>query len=180
MRRLLLIALLVAGCSGASATVAPSTAPPAAPSAASHSFGTSAPTATLSMAPPTPDITALASTYLQIASPANAELNTCVTNYQISLNDAETQSALAICRDAYASITNGLAAVNWGPVQPEVDDLTGAIAKAQLVLDEWKPSASLEEGASYERALQTAMADVTGAAAVLRSALKSAQASQPG
>jgi hypothetical protein len=176
MRRLLLIALVVAGCSSASATVAPSTASTAIPSAASQSSATSAPTVPIASA--TPDIKALASTYLQLSSAANAKLDVCNPGMQSS-DLATVKSALGVCIDAFAGMNNGLAAVSWGPVQPKVDDLISADAKAILALNSMKSSASLTDMASYVAALQTATGDVAGASAVLRAALGLPQVSQP-
>lgn len=178
MRRLLLIALVVAGCSSASATVAPSTASTAVPPAASQSSTTAAPTAALPMASATPDIKTLASTYLQIASAANAKIDTCNTGMQ-STDLATVKAALGTCIDVYTGMTNGLAAVNWGPVQPKVDDLISADAKVKLVLTEMKGAASIAEMASYNGALQTASGDSAGAIAVLRAALGLPQVAQP-
>ncbi len=178
MRRFFLIALVVAGCSGASATVAPSRAPTAIPSAASQSSATPSPTAALPMASATPDIKTLASTYLQIAGAANAKMDTCNAAFQ-STDLATVKAALGTCIDVYTGMTNGLAAVNWGPVQPKVDDLISADAKVKLVLTEMEGEASIAGMASYNGALQTASGDSVGAIAVLRAALGLPQVAEP-
>jgi hypothetical protein len=76
-------------------------------------------------------------------------------------------------------MTNGLAAVNWGPVQPKVDDLISADAKVKLVLTEMEGEASIAGMASYNGALQTASGDSVGAIAVLRAALGLPQVAEP-
>lgn len=89
------------------------------------------------------------------------------------------KAALGTCIDVYTGMTNGLAAVNWGPVQPKVDALISADAKVKLVLTEMKGAANIADMASYNGALATATGDMVGAVAVLRAALGLPQAPQP-
>jgi hypothetical protein len=123
-----------------------------------------------------PAMAALGSGYLQLAAVANQKLDTCSAG--LSSSDLTTvKTAVATCIDADAAFTNGLAATNWGPAQPQVNDLISAIAKQKLVFGEMESASSIADMNAFTDALQTADGDVAGAVAVLRAALGLPQSS---
>ena len=173
MHRLLLVALVVAGCSGASATISPS------PTAQLPATPTAQPSVSASASP---DIAALASKYLEIVGVANPKIDACNSGVQAGENSSDlaaVKASLQICIDAFAGMTDSLAAVNWGPVQPKVDNVIAAIAKTKAVVNDMTSSASIAEVKSHSSALVSADGDLAAAVAVLRVALGLPQAPQP-
>ncbi len=159
---LLVVAFLVAGCSGATTSTVQS----------SPTLAAATPVASS-----TPDAAALASAYLSLAAVGNKKLDDCWVGMQ-STDIATVKVALADCTDANSGFMDGLAAVNWGALQSKVDALTAALAKEKAILANMERATSIAGVNTYNAQFYVADSEVGDAAAVLRVALGLPQASQ--
>ena len=167
MKRLAILAtivLAVSACGGvASSASAPAVSSPTAAIQATPTGPGASPTIAMSL---------FADQYTAIASESNAALTKCSADLTAAGNDlAKAKVAAGECLSAVSQYEADLGASQWGPVQPQVDDVVKALGTAQVL---WGQMANASDAASYTAAAnQMTAADgaLTAAVNVLRSAL---------
>lgn len=165
---LMVATLALGGCAGAASAPA-SALPSSAPTVALSATPAVSPTPTVS---PSPDLTPLAATYTGIAAGGTAALDQC--NREKAAANGTLVEARAIaraCRNSYLQYIAALKAVNWGPVQPQADNLIAAADTCDaIVLEMVNATDGTTFRAAYDR-LPAATTNLLARADALRADL---------
>ena len=117
-------------------------------------------------------LSALADHYSGIAAKANDKLSQCNQDLTAAGNDlAKAKVAAAACLDAINQFEADLGVIEWGAMQPQIDDVLKALGKVQVL---YSDMAQASDAASYipaAKQMAAAQSDLHGAVNVLRSAL---------
>jgi len=164
-----LVVLVVAACGGGSAT--PSLPPlltPMPPATSPLATVTLAATSATSSGPGSTQ----ADQYTAIASKGNAKVDQCTTDMDAAGSDlAKAKVAATECVDAYNQFGADLGAIQWGSVQPQVDDVIKAMGKVQVIFSGMAKAPDVTSFIVASDQLTTAEGDLLGVVNVLRSAL---------